>query len=127
MVFYGEYSMNVTEGGRIALPKKIRDAVGGDVCVLTKGFDACLAGYGQQDWEGRSREFVARSLIDRTDMQLRRQLFSGASYMTLDDQGRCVIPENLMSYAKIQKRVIVAGIGDHFEIWSETLWNEYVS
>ena len=127
MVFFGEYSMNITAGGRLTLPRKIRDAVGGDTCVITKGFDTCLAGYGRQDWEERSQEFVSRSLIDRSELSVRRMLFSGAEYVELDEQGRFVVPKHLLVHAAIEKEVVIAGIGDHFEVWSAAAWSTYVN
>lgn len=126
MVFFGEYTVKVTEGGRVALPKKIRDCLAGDDCVLTKGFDACLAGYARHDWDERSRDLMGVSLLDKENIDKRRMLFSGAHEITVDDQGRMVLPRALSEYLNIQgDSVKIVGVGDHFELWDEAQWTSY--
>jgi len=36
-MFLGEYNPNLTEGSRLALPKKMREQIASDQIVLTKG------------------------------------------------------------------------------------------
>ena len=128
MVFFGEYTVSVTEGGRIAIPKKIRENVKGDVFVLTKGFDVCLAGYDRDDWQKRSNELMDVSLLEKENIEKRRMLFSGANEIVIDDQGRLVIPKALSEYMGLTAdKVKVVGVGDHFEIWGESQWVDYVA
>jgi len=127
MVLFGEYTMSLTSGARLVLPKKIREAIGGNEFVLTKGFDACLFGYGVGDWHQRSAEFMSRSLIDVEQLNIRRMVFSGAVYISYDDQGRFVLPKQLSVYANIQDSVVIAGVGDHFEVWGEKSWKKYMT
>lgn len=127
MVFFGEYTVSVTEGGRIAIPKKIRENVKGDVFVLTKGFDVCLACYDKSDWARRSQNLLDVSLIDKENIDKRRMLFSGANEIVIDDQGRLVIPKALSEYMGLNSgKVKVVGVGDHFEIWDEEKWKSYM-
>lgn len=128
MAFFGEYEVSVTSGGRIVLPKKIRENIKGMAFVLTKGFDVCLAGYDRQDWELRSSEFVNVSLVDTTEIHKRRTLFSGANEIEVDGQGRFVVPKALLQFiGLIDTTVFVIGVGDHFEIWEKTKWKKYLS
>jgi MraZ protein len=52
-------------------------------------------------------------------------MFSGASETNIDSQGRIVIPGNLKDYAKIDKKAVVIGAGDHIEIWDFDTWEDY--
>lgn len=126
MVFYGEYQVAFTSGGRLVLPKKIRALINGSQFVITKGFDQCLAGYDVADWQNRSNEFLTSSLISTQDIELRRIIFSGAIYVELDEQGRFVLPKSLFDYLKIKERAVFVGVGDHFEIWSQEKWQSYL-
>jgi len=127
MVFFGEYGVSVTEGGRIAIPKKIRENLKGDVFILTKGFDICLAGYDREDWQRRTDELMNVSLLEKDNIDKRRMLFSGANEIVIDEQGRLVIPKALSQYiGLVADKVKVVGVGDHFEIWDETKWDKYV-
>ncbi len=125
MVFFGEYSVSFTAPGRIVIPKKIRELLKGDTFVVTKGFDACLSGYDREDWEARSQSLVSVSLLDRTDIEKRRALFSSTTYITIDDQGRFVIPKALLVHADLKDKVLIIGVGDHFELWNPEKWEAY--
>jgi MraZ protein len=126
MVFYGEYQVAITQGARLVLPKKLRELIKGNQFVLTKGFDKCLAGYDKSDWSARSAEFLASSLLNTTNLDLKRLLFSGAVYIELDEQGRFVLPKNLIDYLEITEKVIFVGVGDHFELWKQSVWESYL-
>jgi len=128
MAFYGEYEVSITAGDRIVLPKKIRAQISGKKFILTKGFDVCLAGYDEKDWNKRSRELLSVSLLEKEHIERKRVLFSGANEIEVDAQARFVIPKSLASYIGLsQKIVLIIGVGDHFEIWEKTKWNTYLS
>ena len=116
MVFFGEYQVSFSAPGRIVLPKKLRELLKGNMFVLTKGFDMCLAGYDKEDWELRAKELLNVSLLERENLEKRRFLFSSAVYLEIDDQGRFVVPKNLLSYGVLNQKVVIVGVGDHFEI-----------
>ena len=126
-MFFGEYIMILKSGGGLVLPKKVREAIGGNEFVLTKGYDMCLFGYGVSDWHQRSSEFMGRSLIDANELNMRRMIFSGAVYIKYDEQGRFVLPKPLSIYAHIENTVTIAGVGDHFEVWGAEQWDAYMS
>lgn len=125
MVFFGEYQVNFSGTGRLLLPKKVRELLKGNVFILTKGFGNCLSGYDKDDWEKRASELLNPSLLQPTDMNERRSIFSAMTYLEIDDQGRFVVPKNLLEYGRLKDRVIIIGVGDHFEIWSYEEWKKY--
>ncbi|MCX7996740.1 MAG: hypothetical protein N2691_03190 [Patescibacteria group bacterium] len=127
MVFFGEYSVSFTGQGRIVLPKKIRELLKGNTFVITTGFDSCLAGFDRDDWETRAKELLSVSLLDKENIYKRRQLFSSAAYVDIDEQGRFVVPKNLMKMLTAGSRAVIIGVGDHFEVWDEEKWSEYKS
>lgn len=125
MVFFGEYQANLSGTGRFLLPKRIRELLKGNTFILTKGFDSCLAGYDKEDWEKRAADLLNPSLLQPTDLRERREIFSALSYLEIDDQGRFVIPKNLLNYAGLKEKVMIIGVGDHFEIWNPEKWKKY--
>ncbi len=127
MVFFGEYLVSFTAPGRVVIPKKIRELLKGDSFIVTKGFDFCLAGYDREDWEARSKELISVSLLDKTDMNKRRLLFSSTMHIEIDAQGRFVIPKPLLAFAELKDKVLIIGVGDHFELWSPEKWERYQS
>ena len=126
MVFFGEYQINFSGSGRLLLPKKVRELLKGNTFILTKGFGNCLSGYDKDDWEKRATELLNPSLLQPTDMDNRRYIFSSLVYLEIDDQGRFVVPKNLLEYGQLKDKVVIIGVGDHFEIWEASKWESYV-
>ncbi len=126
-MFLGEYRQKLTGKGRILLPLKLRQQIQGENIVLSKGFEKCLFGYDEQRWQEMAQKQLRQSsLTNRQDRNLRRYLFSGAAIASLDQQGRFVIPENLLQYAAIENEALLIGAGDHFEIWLPQNWAQHL-
>ena len=49
-MFLGEYNPNITDGSRVALPKKMREQLGGETVVVAKGFEKCVYIFDANDW-----------------------------------------------------------------------------
>jgi MraZ protein len=122
-VFLGEYEHNMDDKGRLAVPARFREELG-DGVVITRGFDRCLMGFPKTVWETLAQQVSGLSLGHGEARNLRRLLFSGAADITLDRQGRILIPQNLREYAGLGEQVIIAGLNTHFEIWSSERWRE---
>jgi len=128
MLFFGEYLVNVTLGGRIVIPKKIREALGKTKSfTLTKGFDRCLSGFRNEDWEKSVYELMGVSVLEMRKMEVKRHLFSSAAVLVMDEQGRVVIPKNLLIYANLLNKTeaVFIGVGTYFEIWAKDNWQAY--
>ncbi|MBI2414999.1 division/cell wall cluster transcriptional repressor MraZ [candidate division WWE3 bacterium] len=128
-MFLGEYSPNITPGSRIALPKKLRDQITGESVVLSRGFDRCIFVYDANDWGEKAQRQIENSKIDsRGELKtkdLERYLYTSACDASIDDQGRIVIPGNLLSSSGITKRTAIIGVGDHIEVWDFDTWKKY--
>lgn len=124
-MFLGEYQPNITEGSRIALPKKLRDQIRGEELILSKGFERCVFIYDREDWVAETQKQVENPITDSKTRDIKRYLFSSAAEATIDDQGRIVLPATLKDYAGINKKTVVIGAGDHVEIWDPVNWKEY--
>lgn len=110
---------------RIALPKKIRDYLATNELILSYGFERCLFGFDTKSWEIEAKKQMDLPLTDKRARDIRRFFFSSAIRISIDDQGRFVIPLALLGYAQI-KTPRVTGAGDHFEIWDQEIWEEEI-
>lgn len=116
----------MTDGGRLALPKKIREQVRGEGLILSRGFEKCLFGYDREDWVKEAEKQVNLPISDPQVRTLKRYMFSGAAEVDFDEQGRIVLPPSLKEYAQIVDDTVVIGAGDHFEIWNQANWEEHL-
>lgn len=128
MLFVGEYEVVLGDNGRVVIPKKIREALGRtNTFILTKGFDSCLSGFRNEDWEKGTKELIGPSILEMKRVEMKRHLFSSSVSIEIDDQGRIVIPKNLVDYAGLTgRRVVIIGVGAHFEIWNWEKWQKYL-
>ena len=125
-MFLGEYQPNITEGSRIALPKKLRDQIRGEELILAKGFEKCVFVYDKEDWVTEAKKQVENSITDAKTRDIKRYMFAGALETSIDLQGRIVLPNNLKEYAGLEKRTYVIGAGDHIEIWDFENWSKHL-
>ena len=123
-VLIGEYSHNLDAKGRVSIPSKFRDDLGGTF-VLSKGLDNCLYAYSVKEWDGFQQELLALKGSDAH--KVRRFFFSGATECEIDAQGRVVIPPNFREYAGLKKELVILGVSNRAEIWDKDKWNAYMS
>jgi len=123
-MFLGEFHHNLDNKGRIAIPSKFRAKLG-EGAVVARALDNCLALYPKKTWLILAKKLAALPIIKANSRAFNRFMLSGAMDVSLDKQGRAIIPEYLRKYAGIKKRVIIVGLFDKLEIWSEERWNKY--
>lgn len=121
----GTYKPTLIGKNRLVLPAKLRKEISGDRLVLAVGFEECIMGFEEKKWEEATAADLATALSDKQGRDLRRKMFSQAEVVELDSQGRIVVPESLVSDGELKGEIVVIGAGDHFEIWSKQLWEEY--
>jgi MraZ protein len=127
-MFLGEYQTSFSGHGRVILPKKFRQVLGGDTeIVLSRGFEGCIWGFALKDFEKEAERELQMPVTDKEARNVRRYMFSAAESVSLDDQGRFVIPGTLLEYAGITDRVAIIGAGDHFEIWNPENWKKVIN
>lgn len=123
-MFIGEYSHNLDEKGRLAIPVKFRSELAKGA-VVTRGLDSCLFLYTKKEWEKLAEKLAALPISQSNSRAFARLMLAGAMDVEMDKQGRAVLPEYLRQFAGLKKSVIVAGLYSRLEIWDETKWKEY--
>ena len=114
----GQYAHNIDAKGRLFIPTKLRDELGGTLHV-TIGQDHCLSVYSDESWAA----FMARlKELSYNEVKKLRALFAYAADCEPDSQGRILIPAKLREYAGLTKEVVVVGSFDRAEIWSAERW-----
>lgn len=119
----GEYTSPLGEKNRIAIPKKLRIQLGEEI-VITRGYEHCLIIVDQSRWEVLLSEINKRPLLSMSVRDTKRFIIGGAFRISLDNQGRFVLPESLITYANIGTETTFLGVGEWVEIWDSTKWKE---
>jgi MraZ protein len=124
-MFRGSSTHNLDAKGRIIIPSRFREVIragGGDTVMITR-MDKSLFAYTLTEWskiEGRILDLAEKSAHMR---RFRRVFVGGAFECNCDKQNRVLIPPSLRKYAQLTKEIVLVGVLDHFEIWSEENWD----
>jgi MraZ protein len=125
-LFLGEYQHTLDAKGRVSLPRKFRDESGAHL-VVSKGFENCLYVYTAERYSAFLENLLSASDFDRKTRAVRRRFTAGASEVDVDSAGRVGLTPALREFAGLSRDVIVAGGGDHMEIWDAAAWATYES
>lgn len=123
-MFIGEYKHNLDSKGRVAVPAKFRKILQ-EGAVVTKGLDNCLFVYSQEQWEKMAEKFASLPMSQSKARAFARHMLAGAMDVEFDNQGRITLPDYLRKFAGLDKKIVIAGLYDHLEIWDEQQWENY--
>lgn len=123
MRFLGNIEAKTDAKGRAFLPatfRKVLQAGGEERLVLRKDvFQPCLVLYPESVWNEQMDTMRTRlNRWNRQQQQVFRQFVSEVEVLTLDGNGRLLIPKRYQRMASIEQDIKFIGMGDTIEIWS---------
>jgi|SRR5690554_4416433 len=123
-MFIGEYKHNLDAKGRIIIPAKFRENFGSSM-VVTRGLDGCLTLYSLEQWQTILAQLKKLPTTKRESRMYMHMITAKAAEVSLDNQGRILLPASLVEAATLSKECVVIGVVDHVEIWDQDLWQTY--
>lgn len=123
MRFLGNIEAKTDTKGRAFLPaafRKVLQGGGDERLVLRKDvFQPCLVLYPESIWNEQMDSLRSRlNRWNKQHQQVFRQFVSEVELVTLDGNGRFLIPKRYLRMADITQDVKFIGMGDTIEIWS---------
>ena len=121
--FLGNIEAKTDAKGRVFLPaifRKVLQAASEESLVMRKDvFQPCLVLYPESVWN-EQMDTMRKSLNrwNREEQEIYRQFVSDVELVTLDGNGRCLIPKRYLKMADIEQGIKFIGMGDTIEIWS---------
>ena len=123
MRFLGNIEAKTDMKGRAFLPavfRKVLQASGSESLVLRKDiFQNCLVLYPENVWNEQMD--MLRAKLNRYNAQhqkIFREFVSEVEMVSLDGNGRFLIPKRYLQMAGIVQNIKFIGMGDTIEIWS---------
>ena len=114
----GQYTHNLDQQNRLAVPSKLRDALGEEfVLCVPQNDDRCLFGYALSDWELLMDKLNDQPPSRRLTMQ-QRFIHLYSVQVETDKQGRFTIPTRFMEAAGFEREVFILGAGKRVEFWA---------
>ncbi len=129
MLLTGSFSRVIDEKQRVAIPKRLREAMGlpdAGALYLAPGTDQSLALYTEESFAGLAARLEQVSPTRQDVRAFVRLFYARAQRVELDSQGRVRIPQELAALAQLEKEVVLLAVQDHLELWSAQLWQRYL-
>ena len=122
-MFQGETAITLDDKGRIAIPAAHRELVakGGNRLVVTYNpFEhGSLWIFPEKEWERVRDEVTALPSVKSVHRSLQMKLVGAAAHVEPDGNGRILLPASQRAAAGIEKRAVLLGMGNKFELWGE--------
>lgn len=117
----GEYECKIDGKGRILFPaglkKQLRDDSGYRF-VINRGFEQCLVLYPIDEWKTISEELNRLNLYVKKNREFVRYFYRGATELLLDGSSRLLVPKPLLTYAEIDKDIVLFAFSNRIEVWN---------
>ena len=123
-MFMGEFHHNLDEKNRLIIPSKFRSELGKSF-VVTRGLEECLFVYSMDEWNKIVEKLRSLPFTNKDARTFMRMFLSGATECELDNNGRIIIPSNLLNYASLEKECTVIGVNERLEIWSSSKYENF--
>lgn len=120
-MFFGEYQHSVDKKGRAFIPSDYRKELD-DSFMICRSADSrpCLRVYSNDQWE----EFDAKlRALPAKASDVKRKIYSTATRVECDAQGRVLLPAKLREYANLEGEASFIGMSEFFEIWRPDNWS----
>ena len=128
LTFKGRWENSVDNKGRVPLPAKMRRQLmrdESDAFVITRGFERCLAIYPMERWRVMEQSLNRLNPFMPNARRFIRSFIWDSDEVSMDSQGRIILPRRLMEYAGITDKATIVGTLDHIEIWSSDALMDY--
>ena len=126
-MFRGISNINVDAKGRMAIPTKYRDEIksdyDGEMIVTVDHGVRCLVLYPMAVWLDTESKLMGLPNLSDAVRDMKRLILGHATDVEVDGQGRIMLAAPLREYAGLDKKLILIGQGNKFELWDEDAWN----
>ena len=123
-MFQGETAITVDDKGRLAIPTLYRELVtgacGNRLVITYNPFEhGCLWLFPYAEWERVRDEVNALSSVKTAHRNMQMKLVGAAAVVEPDGAARILLPASQRGTTGIEKRAVLLGMGNKFELWSE--------
>ena len=128
---YGYNLVAIDTKGRISLPSKYRerrkDFEASKIIITRDPQYPSLKLYPKKTWDYISSNLISLQTLDPIVRKLQWTILGNASVINFDLNNRmnALISSDLREYAELnnEKKVVLIGMGDKFEIWNSENWD----
>jgi len=128
--FSGEFRISLDPKKRINIPAAIRKILpvesDGNL-VFTRGFEGCVYMFPGNEWKRLTEKLMTLNSFDVNVRNFTRVFVGSAHTITMDSQGRVLLPESIIEMANINKDILLQGSLNKWEVWNPDIYQNYLT
>lgn len=131
MSFTDAHERTIDAKGRLQIPSQVRDALESAgqrrILYLVPGTrSGTLALYPAAEFDQMAQHMDNAPVPDDDALTFQQLFYSMASRLEMDKQGRVLLPDRILKRAGIGTEVMLAGAGNHLDLWNRAVYEEFV-
>lgn len=126
----GTYECKADVKGRVMVPAPLKKQL---TSVMLEGFvvkravfQPCLELYPMKEWDALMLKMGELNRFNRKNNDFIRRFTAGVKTVALDSTGRLLIPKDLLSFAGINKELVISSAINIVEIWDKDRYEEAI-
>ena len=128
---FGVYECNADAKGRVMLPvafkKQLTKELKGGFVMKRSIFSKSLELYPMGTWNEMVKEVNKLNKFVKKNVEFIRMFNYGVVPVDLDASGRLLISKDMMSFAGMNKNIVMAAAGDRIEIWDKKGYEKFIN
>ena len=125
--FLGEFECKLDAKGRMMIPaglKRQLPEAEREGLVVNRGFEKHLVIYTRKEWDKIVDDLSKLNQYEKRTREFIRYFTRGATELSLDSNGRVLLPKALLEYAGIGADVVLACQFNKIEAWDQRAYDE---
>ncbi|MBD3267095.1 division/cell wall cluster transcriptional repressor MraZ [bacterium] len=123
----GTYERKLDSKLRLGLPHQFRDRLGDHPLIMVRWLKRSLAIFPECNWLPFAEAISRLDLYTEAGLTVRHQMFAHAREVSMDKEGRIVLPQDMIDYARLEKKMMLLGDWDKITVWSHTYYQDQVA
>ena len=126
----GTYECKVDVKGRVLIPSAFKKQL---ASVIKKGFvlkravfQSCLELYPISQWEDLIARVNSLNRFKKKNNDFIRRFTAGVKFIELDNNGRLLIPKDLIEFSNIKRDIVLSSSVNIIEIWDKQSYESAV-
>lgn len=115
--------------GRVSVPAQYRSALSeqsfNGIVAFRSYFLNAIDAFGIDRMEKLSQEVDTMDIFSQKQNDMTASIFADSHMLPFDKDGRIILPDSLISHAKLDGNVAFIGRGATFQIWHPTEFKDY--
>ena len=126
----GTYECKIDVKGRLLIPSAFKKQL---TPVIAKGFvlkravfQNCLELYPLEEWEDLIKKVNSLNRFKKKNNDFIRRFTAGVKFIELDNNGRLLIPKDLIEFSNINREVTLSSSVNIIEIWDKVSYEKSI-